>query len=168
MKGIARLVLLQCGIFDPSMSALGPKADEMSPLGYVRFTPESGHCLKACVTAASCHYRELRGLLSRPYQQVDRLAAQRASERVEAPVSDRVAPVLIVLKRRKRHADGGSKLALSQATAAADFREPNTDLRIDVFTHSGDPCRCVRGQRQYSRREPKTLQPIETIAFSSP
>src|SRR6516225_4563626 len=31
-------------------------------------------------------------------------------------------------------------LALSQATAAADFREPNTDLRIDAFTHSGDPC----------------------------
>jgi polyphosphate kinase 2 (PPK2 family) len=28
---------------------------------------------------------------------------------------------------------------LSQAAAAADFGQPNTDLRIDVFTHSGNP-----------------------------
>jgi hypothetical protein len=64
------------------------------------------------------HYRELHGPSLGRISRVDRLAAQRASERVEASSSDRVAPALIVLKRRKRHADGGGQLALSQAAAA--------------------------------------------------
>ena len=67
------------------------------------------------------------------HQQFVRLAMQRASERLKTLHGDHVAPALVILDRRKRHADGGGKLALREATATA----VSQSLGIDVLPLQG-------------------------------
>jgi len=58
MKEIARLVLLHCGIFDPSMSALGHFRQIGTPLTLTGcpLRPKSGHA-RACLVMLRSHRR---------------------------------------------------------------------------------------------------------------